>query len=203
MSIEPTDAERLEQARRLLRDGQAAGAAACLDALLAAAPENAEAHAMRGVALGMMGETAAGTRALETAIQLAPPQPIYYFNLGQIREQGGDPAGAVAAYRQALQIDPEYARAAEALQRLRGEPAPAAPAAPRLTAPRSDTTPVDAPWLIGAAPEPILSNPRARGHASGTAPHRGCAADREVDPLAVLADRLPLFDGNPRALYPR
>src|SRR5262249_6048690 len=90
-----------------------------------------------------------------------PQQPIYYFNLGQVREQRGDWIGADAAYRQALQIDPSYARAAEAVQRLSSGASPASPATLRATAPRMDSPPANAPWLSGAYAEPLTTPGRA------------------------------------------
>src|SRR5438067_13864178 len=104
MSTDAGAPEPLEEARRLLRAGQAAEAAACLERIVAADASAAEAHAMLGVALAMKGDVTAGTRALETGIALAPEQATYRFNLGQVREQVGGRIGAPAGYGQALGV---------------------------------------------------------------------------------------------------
>jgi tetratricopeptide (TPR) repeat protein len=153
MALDSDSTDPLAEARQFLRAGQAPEAATCLRQMLATRPADAEAHAMLGVALAMSGERAAGMRSLETAIQLAPLQASHHFNLGQVREQGGDRSGAAAAYRQALEIDPAYSRAATAYQRLTGAPPRPTAAETGFEAPRTELAVGMAPWLVGAAAE--------------------------------------------------
>jgi hypothetical protein len=120
---------------------------------------------MLGVALAMSGERTAGMRSLETAIQLAPLQASHHFNLGQVIERGGDRGGAAAAYRQALEIDPAYPRAAAGYQRLTGAPSRPAAAETGLAGPRSESATGTAPWLTRAVAQTGVS-PGSLGSAS-------------------------------------
>jgi tetratricopeptide (TPR) repeat protein len=154
MSLESGSSDRLEEPRRLLASGQLQEGLAGLQQIIAERPADAEAHALLGVALGMSGDTAGSVRHLETAIQLAPQQPTHRFNLGQVRERSGNPNGAVEAYRQALQIDPSYQRASEALWRLTGAPSPSAPPPSGYSPPPSPQPQELAPWLRTPLVEP-------------------------------------------------
>jgi len=58
-------------------------------------------------------------RLLANAARLNPDNPITWVNLGVSLEAKGDGKGAEAAYRQALVLQPDLARAAEYLRRLR------------------------------------------------------------------------------------
>ena len=59
--------------------------------------------------LGRLDEAAATLRA---ALRLAPQNPWYWVELGHVRFDDGDPAGAVAHYSTAVELDPQdlYAR---------------------------------------------------------------------------------------------
>lgn len=59
--------------------------------------------------LGRLDEAAATLRA---ALRLAPQNPWYWVELGHVRFDDGDPAGAVAHYSTAIELDPQdlYAR---------------------------------------------------------------------------------------------
>jgi len=140
--------DRFEEARRLLGSGQVEEAIAGLQQILTADPGEAEAHALLGIALGMKGEIAESTGHLETAIRLAPQQPTYHFNLGQVYEQSGDRSAAVAAYTRALQLDPAYPRAGEAYRRLTGTAFQAVSAGAGYGTPEAGRP--AAPWLVGA-----------------------------------------------------
>ena len=48
----------------------------------------------------------------------APPHSAAEWRLGNILEKKGDAAGARAAYRAALELDPKYAPASDALRAL-------------------------------------------------------------------------------------
>lgn len=144
-----------DEARRLLGAGQVQEA---IDLLQASGDENdAEAQSLLGAALGMSGDTAGSIAHLERATQIDPRQPTYQFNLGCALEKAGDQGRAVAAYQAALQSNPGYGKAAEALERL-GVPAAAAPPAaapstfPAFGAPASPS--------MGAAPAAFSPQPQ-------------------------------------------
>lgn len=56
------------------------------------------------------GRVREATEDLELAIRLAPGFTALYGNLGVARRMAGDPAGALDAYRRALEIDPDSPR---------------------------------------------------------------------------------------------
>ena len=62
-------------------------------------------------------------QSIEQALRLmAAPDGAYYVRAGQIYEFAGNPTTAIAAYRQALALDPNSKAAQEALARLSGAP---------------------------------------------------------------------------------
>ena len=56
--------------------------------------------------------------ALERAAKLSPKTPGVLYRLGLARERTGDAAGAEAAFRQALRLQPKWPEAKEALNRV-------------------------------------------------------------------------------------
>ncbi|MCA1596031.1 MAG: hypothetical protein LC772_06365, partial [Chloroflexi bacterium] len=109
-----------DEARRLLGAGQVPEAIALLQA--SAGENDAEAQSLLGAALGMAGDNAGSIARLERATQIDPQQPSYQFNLGCALEKAGEQGRAMAAYQAALQSNPGYTKAREALDRL-GVPA--------------------------------------------------------------------------------
>ncbi len=59
--------------------------------------------------------------ALTTALYFEPGSTDGWLRLGEIRELSGSVESAVAAYRRALEINPNLARALEAIQRLESQ----------------------------------------------------------------------------------
>jgi tetratricopeptide (TPR) repeat protein len=64
--------------------------------------------------------------AVTTAVRLEPGVALWWYRLGTVRESAGDSGPAIAAYEQALRLNPNYPQARDGLNRLR-PPAPAAP----------------------------------------------------------------------------
>jgi Tfp pilus assembly protein PilF len=59
------------------------------------------------------------TAAIEEAVaRISPPSAAYYTRAGKIHEWAGEPAKALEAYRQALQIDPGNPEALKGVERL-------------------------------------------------------------------------------------
>ena len=80
-------------------------------------------YSNRGAELLTEGAQRESLEALEIAVALAPELPGAWVNLGVARRRSGDPAGAEAAYRRALEADPRAASAYQnlaALLQLRG-----------------------------------------------------------------------------------
>ena len=82
------------------------------------APEDPRTHFNAGtleLAAGLAGPAAASLEeaaaALETAPEPLPLAPEVHYNLGNARFDGGDAAGAVTAFEQALRLDPDHAGA--------------------------------------------------------------------------------------------
>ena len=55
---------------------------------------------------------------LSKAVRIAPDDPVSWLNLGVCLEATGDKKGAEAAYRQAIVLQPEFARARQYLGRI-------------------------------------------------------------------------------------
>jgi tetratricopeptide (TPR) repeat protein len=103
-----------------------ARAAASLAELLDEDPQHHEAYYRMAQELYLLGRYAEAQRACERLIQLAaapartvPPEELarYYDYLGRVAEASGDTAGAVRAFRRAIDLDPAYPPAVVALAR--------------------------------------------------------------------------------------
>jgi tetratricopeptide (TPR) repeat protein len=57
--------------------------------------------------------------AMTTAVRLEPGVALWWYRLGTVRESAGDNASAIAAYEQALRLNPNYQQALDGLNRLR------------------------------------------------------------------------------------
>ena len=82
------------------------------------APDDPQTHYTAGVLLIKSfdpGNMQRGLDELETAARLAPENYMFWLELGQARERGGDPEGAERALRRALDLAPNYSRVRWAL----------------------------------------------------------------------------------------
>jgi tetratricopeptide (TPR) repeat protein len=57
--------------------------------------------------------------AISTAVRLEPGVALWWYRLGTVRESAGDRVPAIAAYEQALRLNPNYPQALDSLNRLR------------------------------------------------------------------------------------
>jgi tetratricopeptide (TPR) repeat protein len=64
--------------------------------------------------------------AMTTAVRLEPGVALWWYRLGTVRESAGDSAPALAAYEQALRLNPDYQQARDGLNRLRPPEPPGA-----------------------------------------------------------------------------
>src|SRR4051812_19882263 len=109
--MEPPTPSNRDQGLQAPQQGDMDRAIALLARAVMADDQDAEAKALLGVAYSQKGLHAQAKRALQTASELQPQNPNFRFNLGVVLERGGDPAGAAAAYRGTLQLDPQHAQA--------------------------------------------------------------------------------------------
>lgn len=101
-----------------------AGALAEFEAALRAAPDDYGALFQIGRTAALSGQHLdRGAEALRRCLALTPPagapgHDAAHWRLGNIHEKGGDKAAARAAYRAALEVNPKFPQAIEALRKL-------------------------------------------------------------------------------------
>ena len=78
---------------------------------LAVEPQNADAHANRGLALQHAGDLDAALRSYERAIELQPECAESHSRRGVVLQAQGSPADALTSLDRALLIDPHFAEA--------------------------------------------------------------------------------------------
>src|SRR5437763_7215336 len=136
-----------DQGLQALQSGDVAGAIQLLEAARAADGSDYLAHIYLGAAYSQANRTLDAIQVLTKSVELQPGNPQGRYNLGLAMERGGYPDQAVIAYEQAIMLQPDYPKAREALQRLKGG-AVAQP--PPMPAP---VQPAQPPPSYGAAPQ--------------------------------------------------
>src|SRR5438034_8513655 len=99
MGIPDENVQSIDRARQLLGEGKPAEAEPILRALLEIQPNDAEANALLGAALSMLGRAAESIPFVERAVGLDPTKASYIYNLGALVERRGDTARALERYR--------------------------------------------------------------------------------------------------------
>jgi Tfp pilus assembly protein PilF len=118
MSTGPENGVTVQHARQHLMAGHASEAIQELRSLLQQDAENAEAYELMGAALTMAGNKDGGLACFERACELKPERASYHYNFGCALEKLDDPMRAIAQFRLAVQADPNYTRASEAVRRV-------------------------------------------------------------------------------------
>src|SRR5262245_14146195 len=109
---DPSHAEALAAlVDHLCASGSAAAAVTAADHALAAHPDAAVFHALRGRALALRGDRAKARAAFERALALDPEQRVALRGLAAI-ESESSPAAALPLYERALGLDPNDAESA-------------------------------------------------------------------------------------------
>jgi tetratricopeptide (TPR) repeat protein len=108
--------EKIENVRGLLRDRKVTEAESAANALVAANPNEAEAHAVLGSVRMAKGDGDAAVKAYERAVELAPTSSKYQLQLGDACGLAVQTAGmfskmslgkkCLAAYEKAVELDP-------------------------------------------------------------------------------------------------
>jgi len=93
----------------LLRLGRAIEARLVAESVLQRAPNDIETLMLAAAARGEAGDPAAALAALDTARRVAPMRADVHKHIGDIARKLGDTEGAIAAYRNALSLDAQYA----------------------------------------------------------------------------------------------
>ena len=102
----------LQRAVGLMQAGRHADAIVLLDRVLAAQPDQADALQLRGMARGRLGLFEPGRADLNAAAARHPQPHAVWSNLGNLEQRAGQVDAAIAAYRRALDIAPDFADAA-------------------------------------------------------------------------------------------
>ncbi len=102
-----------------LTDNQPNEAFADFDATLDLQPDLPEGWHGRALARARLGDTAGAERDIEHVIRLEPRQFAALEDLSHMAESAGDWQGALAAWQEALEIDPRAPGGAERLKELR------------------------------------------------------------------------------------
>lgn len=109
-AVEPV-AVRLQQAISLYRSGDMPAAEALFCDILRDDPGNPHALHLLGLIAHKRHDLEMAERLIERAVTLAPHSRAQH-NLGVVKQQRGDIDGAIATYRQALALEPDYLEAA-------------------------------------------------------------------------------------------
>ncbi|MGQ9729995.1 MAG: tetratricopeptide repeat protein [Candidatus Zipacnadales bacterium] len=108
----------LDQAKRLLRSGEAAQAQAMLQGFVAQRPDDREALFWLGRAALEAGNQPLARESFQTLLEAQPRSAKEHYWLGVCLERGGDLAGALREYRATLAIEREHPGAVEGVGRL-------------------------------------------------------------------------------------
>jgi tetratricopeptide (TPR) repeat protein len=114
-----------EKIRALLREKKIAEAESAARALVAASPQEAEAHALLGSVCAAKGDADGALKAAEKATELAPKNGDYHRQLGEAYGQAAQKAGmlskvglgkkALAAFEKAVELEPNNLNARASL----------------------------------------------------------------------------------------
>jgi tetratricopeptide (TPR) repeat protein len=110
IAIAPQREAFIEKARTLDQAGLRPQARQAWNAILDAVPDHVEAVARLGRLAWEDGETVLALRFLKRATQAEVPASVW-FDLGLVRQDLRDDAGAATAYRKAIDLKPDHAEA--------------------------------------------------------------------------------------------
>jgi tetratricopeptide (TPR) repeat protein len=108
IAIAPQREAFIEKARTLDQAGLRPQARQAWNAIMEVVPDNVEAAARLGRLAWEDGEAALALRFLERATQAEVPASVW-FDLGLVRQDLRDHAGAAVAYRKAIDLKPDHA----------------------------------------------------------------------------------------------
>lgn len=109
--VNVTPERAIEMAGTLYSQGKYAQAEKVCRQLIAARPDNADAHNILGVTLCAMRRTDEGIEALRRATELAPRSASIHANLGEVLRQQGKIEEAAEILEKAVDLDPGHPQA--------------------------------------------------------------------------------------------
>ncbi|MCP3981494.1 MAG: tetratricopeptide repeat protein [bacterium] len=121
--VEPTPAEKRERAAAEFRAGRFDEAAGLYEGLVAVEPQDGALRMHYAAALAAVERYDEAERELTVAAELQPSEARVRHEQGRIAERRGDAAAAAAHYREALELQPGFTAAGQALRRLGVSPA--------------------------------------------------------------------------------
>src|SRR5262249_53815558 len=98
-------------ARTVERNTVWRGAPAFFPAMVAAAPRSARSHRELGLLLSEQNRHDEAVGEIETALRLAPDEPMTLYNLGNVLARAGRYPEAIAAYQRSLERKPDLVSA--------------------------------------------------------------------------------------------
>lgn len=98
----------MNQAFRLLQEDKAADAQSLIRAILAAAPQSADAHHLLALCCKARNDNAGAEQAFTTAVRLAPRNPHVLGNFANWLKSRGRFEEALGYYRSAVEIAPDF-----------------------------------------------------------------------------------------------
>src|SRR5271165_3072696 len=101
----------IQTAMKHQESGRLAQAEACCRQILQSAPNQPDALHLLGVIAYQVGKNAIAVELLNRAISIKSSDPDYHLNLGNALQAQGKLDEAVASYRNALWINPDFAEA--------------------------------------------------------------------------------------------
>ena len=110
-AVESTVADPLAAGLQHHQAGRLAKAEACYRRVLAAQPDHADALHLLGVIVHKMRNDDRGIELIRHAIQRNGKNPTYFYNLGVALNDKGKLDEAIAAYRAAIAVKPDFADA--------------------------------------------------------------------------------------------
>ncbi len=116
METSPSSAAK-EEGLRLLKAGKVSEAIAELERALSLDPEDPKLHCYLGVAYNAVPDKLHAIHHFEECVRIEE-SPKAYYNLGLVYESVNRIDEAVRQYRMALELDPNYANAQQALNNL-------------------------------------------------------------------------------------
>lgn len=117
-SDSPTAELLLTQAVKALGAGEEQASLSILDKLIAVNPEFAEAWNKRATVYFMIGRYSESLSDINHVLELEPRHFGALSGLGMIKQQQGDKKGALAAFRDALAVNPQLEGAKQAVEEL-------------------------------------------------------------------------------------
>jgi tetratricopeptide (TPR) repeat protein len=109
--VNVTPEKAIEMAGKLFNERKFDQAERACRQIIAARPQNADAHNILGVTLNALGKSDEAVSALRRAIELAPGAASIHANLGEVLRQLKQPEEAAKVLEKAVELDPSNSQA--------------------------------------------------------------------------------------------